>query len=329
MPQDNISVVMCTYNRAASLRRSLPTILAQEAPDFDFEVVIVDDQSADDTRAAVEEAAAAARRPVRYAYLEGRRGIAVARNRGITEASGNWIVFFDDDQIAEPDLLANLLRVAREKEAVCVGGSRRLDLPEAALAGLGPVCRGLLGENIYAPPPSVLSGKELPSTGNLMIARAVFDEAGMFDPRFSGSEDSEFLNRVRDHGHAIWTAPDAMCSHMIPQYRTTEGYFRWVSLRWGNGFAKIDLKQHGAALTVLLCLARVAQAFALNMPRLVLARLRGARAAALDRHTLLWRAQGYARTVLWLLAPRLFPQRRFIAELEFRMEREIFGGKER
>ncbi|HNT87130.1 MAG TPA: glycosyltransferase, partial [Candidatus Hydrogenedentes bacterium] len=272
MSENLVSVIICTYNRAASLRQALETVVCQETDEFTYEVVVVDDESTDDTRAVIEDAAAGAPVPVRYVLQEGRAGLAYTRNRGVHEARGNWIVFFDDDQLAEPDWLRHLFAVAKSHEAQCVGGARRLDLAPDKLAALGPVCRGVLGENLYREPPTVLDGKELPTTGNLLIARRMFDQLGDFDPRFSCNEGTEFLNRLRGAGFAIWTAPSALCAHMISAYRTRPPYFRWTSLRWGHGLAKIDWKQRGRVKTGLLCAARVAQALAVNLPRLALAR---------------------------------------------------------
>jgi len=323
------SVVICTYNRAASLRQSLDTVTRQETGGhFAYEVVVVDDGSADDTRAVVEEAAAREPVPVRYVLHECRAGIGSARNRGVREAHGEWVVFFDDDQLAEPCWLGRLIEVAKNQGAVCVGGPRCLDLAPQHLAALGPVCRGVLGEHLYLEPPSVLEGKELPSTGNLLIARRVFEQIGVFEAGFSGCEDTEFLNRLRAGGFAIWTAPRAMCAHMIPAYRTQARYFRWVSLRWGFGFAKSDANRRGRFSVMLLCFARLAQALAVHLPRLIFARSKGDAAAAQDRRLLLWRAEGYARMTLWLLAPRLFSQKRFLVEMEFRKEREMFAGND-
>ncbi|MFP4501127.1 MAG: glycosyltransferase family 2 protein [Candidatus Hydrogenedentota bacterium] len=323
-----ITVVVCTYTRANYLRRALESLVRQETPDFTYEVVVVDDESTDDTPAVVAEADAHAPIPVRYVLQPGREGLAHVRNRGVAEMQGDWLAFFDDDQLAEPGWLRQLLQVARDHDARLVGGPRRLHLPEETMAQLGPVSRSLLGENLYTGPPTVLNGKELPTTGNLLIGREVIDNVGAFDPKFSGNEDTEFLQRARAAGYAIWTAPEAMCAHLIPQYRTETAYFRWTSLRWGYGFAGIDWKNHGTMKMLAYAAARLAQAAIITVPRWIAARLQGGAAEALDRKLLLWRAQGYARTAFWLAAPRLFPQRRFINLMDFGKERELFPTQE-
>lgn len=325
-----LSVVLCSYNRADNLAIALDTVVAQTpSPDFDVEVVVVDDGSTDHTRATVEAIAAASAIPVRYVYEGARGGIAIARNRGVQEAQGNWIVFFDDDQLAAPDWLIQLYAVVQANDAKCVGGARRLDLPAEVLARLGPICRGILGENLYTGPPARLTGKELPTTGSLLLSREIFDTVGLFDTTLTSSgEDAELIGRSRRAGFEIWTAPDAMVAHMIPPHRQEPPYFRWVSLRWGNQFARIDAKNTGRAGVLLRATARFAQAALLHLPQYVLARLRGDAATALDRQCLLWRAWGYVRTAAHIAAPGLFPQRAFLEYLEFRGERALFAGKE-
>lgn len=327
LPQELLSVVICTYNRADNLAIALGTVVAQTpSASFDVEVVVVDDGSTDQTQATVSRIAAESPVPVRYVFEGARGGIAVARNRGVTEAQGNWIVFFDDDQLAAPDWLVQLYAVVEAHDAMCVGGARRLDLPDDVLARLGPICRGILGENIYTGPPARLTGKELPTTGSLLLSRAIFDAVGMFDTTLTSSgEDAEWLGRSRRVGFEIWTAPQAMVAHMIPPHRQEPAYFRWVSLRWGNQFARIDAKNSGRMKVLYFAVARSAQALLLNVPRFALARLRGDRAAALDRQCMLWRAWGYARTAVHVLAPELFPQRAFLEFMEFRGERALFA----
>ncbi len=323
-----VTVVVCTYTRDNYLRRALESLVRQETPDFTYEVVVVDDESTDDTPAVVAQADAHAPVPVRYVLQPGREGLAHVRNRGVAEMQGDWLVFFDDDQLAEPGWLRQLLQVAHDHDARLVGGPRRLHLPDETMAQLGPVSRSLLGENLYEGPPAVLSGKELPTTGNLLIHREVIDNVGAFDPKFSGNEDTEFLQRARAAGYAIWTAPAAMCAHLIPQYRTEETYFRWTSLRWGHAFAKLDAKNHGTPRMLAYAAARLGQAVIVTWPRWIAARLRGDAAEALDRKLMLWRAQGYARTALWFIAPGLFPQRKFISSVDFGKEREMFPAQE-
>jgi glycosyltransferase involved in cell wall biosynthesis len=272
-----LSVVVCTYNRADSLRNALETVISQDtAANFTFEAVVVDDHSTDHTRATVESLALSAPN-VRYVLNENAKGVVGARNMGIRAARGEWIVFFDDDQLAERGWLAGLVEVVRAHGALIAGGARRLDLPEAQLRDLGPVFRSLLGENLYDGPPVIMRGKELPTTGNLLVAKAVFERVGEFGVGIdiSSGEDAELIGRARAAGIEVWTAPRAMVAHMIPAYRTSVPYLRWVSRRWGAHFAQIDAKRGGNTKMAVLALARAAQAVLQSAPQWLLAVLRG------------------------------------------------------
>lgn len=326
MGTPTVSVVVCTYNRAATLRLALESLARQRLSGGTFEVVVVDDGSTDPTPGVVGDRVLAAPHPLRYVRTpEGARGVAKARNLGVATAAAPWIAFFDDDQIAESDWLDRLLAAQRATGAVCVGGPIVADLPPNAPPRLGPVCLGLLGEHHYDGPPRPFEGRDLPSTGNLLIARGVVLAAGGFDCGKSGGEDTHLLLRVRALGHAIFSAPGALVHHVIPPYRVSTPYFRWVSRRWGINFAGADLRAHGAAGLAARAAARAVQMTVIHYARIVWAWARGDAASLLDARCLCWRTEGY----LLEAARRLLPAGRGLIDhladrLDFRAERQWF-----
>lgn len=324
----DLSVVICTYNRAESLATALASVLEQRISGRSFEVVVVNDGSTDHTENVVADMAAGAEASIRLVRPDGKHGIAHARNTGVRTAAAPALVFFDDDQLADPGWLDELLKVAEEKQTEMVGGPRRLDVPDAVLQTLGPVCRGLLGENLYTETPMRLDGKELPTTGNLYFTKALFERLEGFDEYLLASgEDADFVRRARSLGVEVWTAPAAMVAHMVPDYRTTPAYFRWVSLRWGVQFATIDKKESGKLRIFVNAVLRTGQALLLHLPNLVIAMLRGDASKVIDRKALLWRAEGYVRNAIRHLNPSIFAQSRFFDPLDFRNEREMFAEK--
>jgi len=91
------SVIICTYNRAKSLQKTLHSLAAMTLPaDWLWEVIVVDNNSCDDTRAVVAGFARTARFPLRYVF-EGMQGLCQARNTGLTVARSEVIAFTDDD----------------------------------------------------------------------------------------------------------------------------------------------------------------------------------------------------------------------------------------
>jgi glycosyltransferase involved in cell wall biosynthesis len=104
-----VSVVIPTFNRKDVLLKAIKAHLAQSAIDEIKEILVVDDGSTDGTDRAIAALAAQAPFPLRRLY-QSNRGQAAARNRGISEATGEIILFTDDDIIPAPDLLAEHMR---------------------------------------------------------------------------------------------------------------------------------------------------------------------------------------------------------------------------
>ena len=93
-----VSIIICTRNRAESLREALAAIGRCEVPrDLPAELLVVDNGSTDDTRQVVESTRLA-NMPVRYA-IETRPGKGYAYNRALAETTGQVLLFTDDDVV--------------------------------------------------------------------------------------------------------------------------------------------------------------------------------------------------------------------------------------
>ena len=320
-PEIDVTVAICTYNRAKMLRVALESLIFQKTGDlFTYEIVVVDDRSSDETPEVVKEIAAQAGVPVRYVREEG-RGVAAARNRGIAEARGQWIAYTDDDQWNEPDWLYQLIVAARESDVDCIGGCVELELPLGAALPLTFVTSSILGQKRNREG-QIKRLMDSPGTGSLMIRRTVFNKVGVFnDALLWGGEDAELMLRIHGAGIPVWFTPRSVVHHMIPPHRLTEDYFRWVSLRVGVALAEVDAGLRGRAMMLVLCAARIAQAVLVNLPRLIRAMIKGDRGRIVETKCLLWRAASYTRQALYTVAPRLFAQKHFFAGLKFRGER--------
>jgi glycosyltransferase involved in cell wall biosynthesis len=96
------SVVICTYNRSAQLEGALRSVLAQDIGDY--ELLVVDDGSEDDTPDVVGRFDAPQIRYVRRPN----GGLSAARNTGIAEARGEFVIFLDDDDRVDRSWLSSL-----------------------------------------------------------------------------------------------------------------------------------------------------------------------------------------------------------------------------
>lgn len=99
-----VSIIMPTFNRGHLIVESLQSISAQSFKDW--ECIIIDDESTDDTEAVVE---AHAKKDKRFKYQnrepEYKKGPSGCRNQGIETASGEYVIFFDSDDIVHPETL--------------------------------------------------------------------------------------------------------------------------------------------------------------------------------------------------------------------------------
>ncbi len=323
MKQIDISVNVCTYNRAEMLHGALESLICQKTDGkFSYEIVVVDNVSTDDTKAVVAQVSKHSSVPIRYIFEE-EKGVAQARNRGVKESQGAWIAIFDDDQLAESDWLYELYDMASETCANCIGGLIVLLLKEQELNRLTPTPRKVLGDLQLGNKKRRCNRHTVPSTGNALVKKTVFDIVGNFDTTMiHGGEDTDFFCRALRAGIEMWFTPKAKISHIVPSYRLKDDYFLWTSNRSGSNRAQVDYNELRITCLLLLCIARIGQALLVNLPILFCAYLLGKNAKVLERKCLLSRAVGYTRKTLFLITPRLFPQESFFAGNKFRRERE-------
>ena len=101
-----VSVIIPTYNREATLKRAVESVLNQTYTDF--ELIIVDDGSTDNTRQLVENIHDDR---ITYYYVKINSGAAAARNYGIERAEGEYIAFQDSDDYWHSDKLEKQMKV--------------------------------------------------------------------------------------------------------------------------------------------------------------------------------------------------------------------------
>jgi len=101
-----VSVIIPTYNRAHYLGEAIESILNQDIRDCQIEIIVVDDGSTDNTKEALRKFGDR----VRYIYQDN-CGAGPARNRGINEATGEWVAFLDSDDRWLPGKLSLQFRV--------------------------------------------------------------------------------------------------------------------------------------------------------------------------------------------------------------------------
>ena len=145
-----ISVVVTTYNRPDALEAVVEACFLQD--DKNFEIIIADDGSTANTRDCIERLAKRAPVPVKHVWQpdDGFRA-AMARNRGILAATGDYIIFLDGDCVPQRDFIARHRALAQPGHLV--SGSRILlgqALTERALREHIDVAGLTLGQRLRA-----------------------------------------------------------------------------------------------------------------------------------------------------------------------------------
>lgn len=127
--QPTVSIVIPTFRRPVQAVAAARSALAQDFSGA-FEVVLVDNDPGASALDLLGKLREDAKHPVTIVY-EPRAGVANARNAGVRAASGKFIAFLDDDEIAQPRWLSELLRVQSETTADVVFGPVNAKLAES------------------------------------------------------------------------------------------------------------------------------------------------------------------------------------------------------
>lgn len=126
MPEKRLSLVIATYNRGAKLCTTLDSLLVQTLPQEQWEVVVVNNNSTDDTAARFADYVVAHPQLDARMVLETEQGVSAARNRGIAESRGEYIVVIDDDERVVPEFLERYYSLFESHPEVGAAGGRIL-----------------------------------------------------------------------------------------------------------------------------------------------------------------------------------------------------------
>ena len=116
------SIIIPVYQAEQTLGKTLDSILAQTCQDY--EVIIVDDGSTDGSSQVYE--AYSGRLPACRIVRQKNSGVSAARNNGIQQASGKYILFLDSDDLLRKTTLESMIRTAEEQNADLVIGNYAL-----------------------------------------------------------------------------------------------------------------------------------------------------------------------------------------------------------
>lgn len=191
-----LSIIVPTYNRAGRLQTCLEALAQQTQSAADFEVIVVVDGSTDDTAEMLKRLKPPYLMKVLHQANSGQHN---ARNTGVIHASGRICLFLDDDIVAEPQLVAEHMRLHRERDRVVGLGQITMDIGHAdwytrKFADGWHQHYSELNQGLRQPYWADGYG------GNLSVSRTLFEDVGGFAPDIRRSHDIEFAFRLEQHG---------------------------------------------------------------------------------------------------------------------------------
>lgn len=232
MPEiPHISVCICTFNRAALLKRLLLELTRQETGGlFTYSAVVADNDAAESAKATIEEIRSTSSLPVKYC-VEPQRGIARTRNRVIANAEGDYVAFIDDDEFPVSNWLLTLLQTCDEYGVDGVFGpvKRHFDVTPPTW-----MKKSRFYERRVNPTGMSVEWPEA-RTGNVLLKRKILTEdQSPFRPEFKVGEDQDFFRRKMEKGYKfVWSA-EAVAYEVVPPARWNRLYLMKKALLRGG-----------------------------------------------------------------------------------------------
>lgn len=259
------TVCICTCGRPAMLERLLREISRQEtAGAFTFSVVVTDNESSQSARSVVEVFASRIGVPILYC-VEAERNIAAVRNSALSHATGDFIVFVDDDEFPASGWLLNLFRTCESHQVAGVLGPVKPHFDHEPPQWL---IKGGFYQRPTHPTGFVMPWQEC-RTGNILFRRNILDPSKPpFRQEFGGGgEDQDFFRRMVEQGHCFIWCDEAIVYEVVPPSRWSRRFMIHRALfRGRNTFRH---RQH--RLRNLLKSVIAVPVYALALPVLLLA----------------------------------------------------------
>lgn len=200
-----VSVIVPVYNSQNYLKKCLKSLDNQTYPKELYEVIVVDNGSEEDIKSVVNQFAQA-----KYAY-ESQPGSYVARNKGISIASGEIIAFTDADCTPALDWLKKgSIEFLQTENCGLVGGNIELFFKDSSSLTSVEVYESIeYGFNQK----KLINEEHFCQSANLFTSKKVIDHVGLFNPSLKSGGDREWGIRVYEKGYEQVYAEDALIKH--------------------------------------------------------------------------------------------------------------------
>jgi glucosyl-dolichyl phosphate glucuronosyltransferase len=284
MLEKSIDVIICTYNNAVLLEKTLETIANQKvSTSLSWSVLVVDNNCTDHTATVIEQYRQAQHIPGLRRVVEAKQGLTEARLCGIHCTESEWIAFVDDDCFLAADWVEQAMEFATaHPQCGAFSGKVMLEWekPPSSLLlkhqrSFAANDRGETSQQLSR------ADSRIPGAG-FVIQRRALEQSGWLKHQFlmgrngnalTSGDDSEIVLRILNIGYELWFAPTCKLYHFIPDQRISQSYL--VKLTYGLGTADpylASLRWNRSYYSwLLIMLARVTKYLVLTLGYSVLA----------------------------------------------------------
>ncbi|MEM7701068.1 MAG: glycosyltransferase family 2 protein [Pseudomonadota bacterium] len=253
---NSVTIGVCTFRRP-ELFTALRSFEGLKGADrYDLSIVVVDNDEVDTVRASVEEFAATYPYPLRYVHAPA-KNISIARNAVLDAVETPWLLFMDDDEIADPDWLERIMQDAPANDAI-IGACEAVYDPAMPdwLASCDFHSNRITGkvENAY--------------TSNALLRMSFVRKHGL---RFrlelgkTGGEDTIFFHELVRAGGRMAYRADAIVREPVTPGRASMDWVKTRMFRAGQTHGLVMREFDPAAYRTLLFTAGAKSAFSAAM----------------------------------------------------------------
>lgn len=240
--ENHISVCICTFKRPLLLSRLLNNLQNQVTENlFTYSVVIVDNDVSQSAKPTVTNWQSKSTIPIDY-LCESQQNIALARNKAVANAKGNYVAFIDDDEFPENTWLIHLFKIQHKHKVAGVLGPVK---PYYEITPPQWVLKSRICERPSFPTGTILKKSNDTRTGNVLFDKAIFDGLPEpFNPVFglTGGEDVDFFTRMMQKGLTFAWCDEASVYESVPAHRLRKKHFlKRALLRGGVVSGKTSL----------------------------------------------------------------------------------------
>jgi len=231
-----ITIAICTRNRSTLLDKTLTSLVRMSVPPrTNWEVLVVNNDSTDDTESVISKFTD--RLHIR-SVIEPRLGAAFARNRAVEDATGDYMLWTDDDAVVHSNWLSGYVDAfMRHPEGVVFGGPIRLKFegtPPAWMNRVSHVIRGAYGEldhgkEEFELDPTPYFAPWGPNYAVRLAEHRQFRYDTRLGPGPKGTrlgDETDLLYRILKEGHRGFWIPAPVVEHFVPKSYQTIPHLR-------------------------------------------------------------------------------------------------------